>query len=79
MAQGRITESKFSFGSIAAMGPWSFWARKDAIGLDAETLRAIEAGTLSEAQQAVTYHLGMAAKEALISAEVCMPYIRRPS
>lgn len=54
--------------TIAAMGPWDFWASPDGLDLSAEDAAAIKDGTASTEQQDRMRRAGQAAKNALISA-----------
>lgn len=58
---------------IAEMGPWAFWARPDAIGLDPACVEALLDGTATEAQQAEARRAGEAAKMTLLSASGVYP------
>lgn len=66
--------------TIEGLDPWFFWAREDSIGLDDEAVQAMRLGTATDEQVARARVLAMAAKNLLIGAVPCEPYLpRRPS
>lgn len=62
--------------SIGLMAAWDFWATPYGIGLVGDDAEAIRNGTADEAQQARARICLMAAKNALITAEVGIPFSR---
>lgn len=61
---------------IAEMGAWDFWSRTYGIGLAAEIEQSLLDGTATPEQLEHVRAVAQFAKNALIAAEPCVPYVR---
>lgn len=63
---------------ISEMGPWAFWARPEAIGLEPADVVAIKDGSATPEQVSRMQTLSAVARHILITAPAFEPF-RRPS